>query len=211
MARQNSPAQGESKGHAVRSVSAPVPADHPVPVGVAAAQPGPAGFFPVAFIDTSPERLRRGEGIGVAASAAAIPAHAEVEGTARRLEGGSTAPTYTDDLGRTMVRHGECNYSTCSACCKFVELAVHHAYLEPDKRRWLELHGIRLAQRDGLVWARIDVICQALTEAGACGLFGTPERPQMCADFPFVSADIAIVDDWAGQQVCSYAFEEVPV
>jgi len=103
------------------------------------------------------------------------------------------------------MRLGECTVG-CGACCKFVELAVHHAYLEPDKRYWLELHGIQLAERDGLVWARIDTACGALTLEGVCGLFGKSERPQMCAEFPFSQHDIDLVDEWVGEKTCSYSF-----
>ena len=108
-----------------------------------------------------------------------------------------------------LVRVGECNGCLGAAsCCKFVLLAVHHAYLEPDKRHWLEIHGVRLHESGGLVWARIDATCMHLTDGGKCGVFGTAERPQTCADFPFVQSDINLVDEWAGEKVCSYSFQE---
>ena len=109
------------------------------------------------------------------------------------------------------VRIGECN--TCAACCKFLILQVNPAYMDADRRRWIELHGIRLSERDGGVWARIDIACQHLTDDGKCGVFGTPERPETCGTFPFVQADIDLVDEWAGEKVCSYSFvpEEVLV
>ena len=106
-----------------------------------------------------------------------------------------------------MLRVGTCN--ACAVCCKFLILQVNPAYMEPDRRRWIEMHGIRLQERDGGVWARIDAQCQHLTDEGQCGIFGQPERPQTCADFPVMQADIAIVNTWAGREVCSYSFEGV--
>ena len=105
-----------------------------------------------------------------------------------------------------MTRLGECNL--CSACCRFVLLAVHPVYMEPDKRRWLELHGIKLAWRNGNAWATVDLSCQELTEDGKCGIFGSPERPQVCSDFPFAAVDIGLVNAWAGSDICSYSFAE---
>ena len=103
-----------------------------------------------------------------------------------------------------MERAGECN--SCGACCKFVLLAVHPSYLDADRRRWLELHDIRLHERDGLVWATVNTPCRHLTEDNHCGIFGQPERPQLCAEFPFVQGDIGLVNEWAGEDVCSYSF-----
>ena len=108
-----------------------------------------------------------------------------------------------------MMRTGECN--SCAACCRFLILQVNPAYLDADKRQWIELHGIRLFEQDGGVWARIDAACTHLTNDGKCGVFGTSHRPQTCADFPSVQSEIALVDDWAGEQVCSYEFADVSV
>ena len=107
------------------------------------------------------------------------------------------------------MRLGECN--SCAACCKFLILQVNPAYLDADRRAWIELHGIHLSERDGAVWARIDAACQHLTKAGRCGVFGLPERPQTCDQFPAVQTDIDLVDEWAGEPVCSYSFAKVAV
>ena len=110
-----------------------------------------------------------------------------------------------------MMRTGECTVG-CGACCRFVILQTNPAYLEPDRRRWLELHhGIRLFEQDGGVWARIDTPCQHLSDEGLCGVFGTDERPQTCATFPLVQQDIDLVDAEYGAGTCSYSFvpEEV--
>ena len=104
------------------------------------------------------------------------------------------------------MRQGECN--SCSVCCRFLILQVNPAYMDADRRKWIEMHGIRLAERDGGVWATIDVACTHLTDEGKCAVFGTPERPQTCADFPIVRADIQLVDEWVGERACSYTFTE---
>ena len=103
-----------------------------------------------------------------------------------------------------LQRQGECNL--CSACCRFLILQVNPQYMEADRRKWIELHGIRLYERDGGVWAQISLPCEHLTEEGKCGIFGSPERPKTCDDFPFVQHDIDLVDEWSGQKVCSYSF-----
>lgn len=103
-----------------------------------------------------------------------------------------------------MQRLGECN--GCAACCKFLLLQVNPAYMEPDRRKWIELHGIRLHERDGGIWAVINAACSQLTDDNKCGIFGQPERPQTCADFPSVQEDIDLIDEWAGEKVCSYSF-----
>ena len=107
------------------------------------------------------------------------------------------------------MRLGEC--SACAACCKFLLLNVNPAYMGADKRRWIELHGIRLFEQGGGVWAMINATCRHLTNEGRCGVFGTPERPQACEDFPFVQSDIDLVDRKYGKGTCSYSFQEVSV
>lgn len=100
------------------------------------------------------------------------------------------------------MRTGECN--GCSACCRFLILQVNPAYMGADKRQWIEMHGIRLFEQDGGVWARINATCNHLTEGGKCGIH--EDRPQACRDFPAVQGDIDLVDEWAGERVCSYSF-----
>ena len=106
------------------------------------------------------------------------------------------------------MRVGECNGCLGAAnCCQFLIMQVNPAYLEGDRRTFIEMHGIRLFEQDGGAWARITAKCTHLTDEGKCGVFGQPERPQACADFPFVQHDIDLVDDWIGKKTCSYSFE----
>lgn len=107
------------------------------------------------------------------------------------------------------MRTGECTVG-CGACCKFVILQVNPAYLDAERRSFIEAHGIRLTARDGGAWGSVDVACKHLTTDLKCGVFGKSERPQACSDFPFVQSDIDLVDAHAGAKVCSYEFEEVP-
>ena len=102
------------------------------------------------------------------------------------------------------MRVGECN--GCSACCRFLILQVNPAYLESDRRHWIELHGIRLYEKDGGTWAVINSPCEHLTEAGQCGIYGAPERPEACNTFPAFQHDIDLVDEWIGEKTCSYSF-----
>src|SRR5688572_15466497 len=102
------------------------------------------------------------------------------------------------------MRQGECN--GCSMCCRFLILQVNPAYLQADRRHWIELHGIRLYERDGGVWAQINVPCIQLSEEGTCKVYGTDERPKTCDLYPFGQGDIDLVNDWAGEEVCSYSF-----
>ena len=109
-----------------------------------------------------------------------------------------------------MTLLGDCNLCGLrGACCRFVLLAVHPVYMDADKRHWLELHGIKVAWRDGNAWATIESACRELTDEGLCGIYGQPERPQVCSDFPFTAEDIGIVNAWAGSEVCDYREEKL--
>ena len=87
-------------------------------------------------------------------------------------------------------------------------LQVHPMYMEADKKRWVELHGIRLIRQEGAVYAVVNTACKHLTEDNQCGIFGSDERPQTRAEGPFLQHDIDLVDEWAGEKVCSYSFEK---
>ena len=106
-----------------------------------------------------------------------------------------------------MQREGFCKEG-CGACCTFVLLNVNPAYLEKDVRHWLNLHGITLSERGGQVWAKISVPCSALTEDRRCGLFGTPERPKLCNDWPFNQVEIDQLDAQMGEKTCTYSFPQ---
>lgn len=107
-----------------------------------------------------------------------------------------------------MVREGTCQPEGCgSACCRFLLLEVNPAYLwQSDVAKWVRLHGIELGVKDDRVYAKIPLQCTALDvepgpTMGDCMLHGTPERPQMCEDFPQAPEDLAGLAD-----VCSFSF-----
>lgn len=101
-------------------------------------------------------------------------------------------------------RQGEC-VAGCGACCRFIQLQVPPEYAQnQDVRRWIELHGISITERDGGAFARIDVSCSALTTEGMCSLIGTAERPELCSHWPATPAAMQGLED-----VCSYRFEGV--
>ena len=99
------------------------------------------------------------------------------------------------------VRQGECTVG-CGACCKLLRLQVPPEYgSNPDIRKWVELHGVRLVNLDGGVFAMLTLPCSALTEDGKCSLYGTPERPDLCNHWPMTPAALLGVED-----VCTFSF-----
>jgi Fe-S-cluster containining protein len=101
------------------------------------------------------------------------------------------------------MRQGDCT-PNCGACCKFIILNVNPSYLK-DKA-WIEAHGIKVFEQDGGVWIRINAACNHLTEDNQCGIYGKPERFESCSLFPTVQSDIDLVNEEAGEAVCSYSF-----
>ena len=75
--------------------------------------------------------------------------------------------------------------SRCSdigQCCRYVELPLARA-LTLDEEHWVSLHpGLSVKNRGRTV--RFEVACSALGPDGLCTLYGTDQRPQMCADWP---------------------------
>ena len=103
----------------------------------------------------------------------------------------------------TYERQGTCTEG-CGACCTFLRLQVPPEYgTNPDVRKWVELHDVRLQELDGGLFAFIKQPCSALTEEGLCGLYGTPERPDLCNSYPMTPAALTGIQD-----VCSYSFKE---
>lgn len=93
-----------------------------------------------------------------------------------------------DGCERDGVRHAD--------CCRFVLLADRP--LNPDEVNWLTLHPAMTVE-----WPRnqrFDIACSALAPDGSCALFGKPERPRICINYP----------EFAGLDArCSYTFEKV--
>ena len=69
---------------------------------------------------------------------------------------------------------------------------------------WLEAQGVAVLQRAGQqVLAYIDRKCDEIGEDGLCQLFGMPQRPQMCGDYPQHPTDVQ------GLDFCTYKFAPV--
>lgn len=93
---------------------------------------------------------------------------------------------------------------------------------DPDYNRWLALHGID-GERPWMLptitrfsvigrkpearvpIATIPVRCHALNEDGSCALYDSPDRPQMCADWPLEPLQLATLS-LVGQESCGYEF-----
>ena len=101
------------------------------------------------------------------------------------------------------LRSGGCT-TGCGACCEAVLLPIATQHMGPDEGvewvKWLEVHGISVIERGGVTWAFIPMPCKQLTEDKGCALHGTPEKPQMCQQYPTHPAAL-----W-NLSVCTYKF-----
>lgn len=106
--------------------------------------------------------------------------------------------------GRSFLRGGGCTKG-CGACCTDVILEVVEPPNIADWANWLELHNIDLVRKDGHLFARLREACSQLdTRDGTCKLFGKPERPLMCSQFPQAP------EAMEGLNCCTYRFAMVP-
>ncbi len=73
-----------------------------------------------------------------------------------------------------------------------------------DWIKWMELHGVKLFKMGGSLQVSIPIPCTKLTDDGMCGVFGTDERPEMCATYPQSGLEIGGLED-----VCTYKFAKI--
>ena len=73
-----------------------------------------------------------------------------------------------------------------------------------DIRRWVELHGITLTEKDGRVWAKLPIPCTALQADKSCGVYGTDARPELCDTWPQEPEDLIELG-----APCGYQFDLV--
>ena len=106
-------------------------------------------------------------------------------------------------------RQGFCQ-EDCAACCQYLVLQVNPQYNEvAEVKKWIELHGIKLrVDEQGACWASIPLQCTELTAEGMCGLFGKAERPKTCDVWPTSQATIDELNEYVGEEVCTYSFPE---
>lgn len=82
--------------------------------------------------------------------------------------------------GLTYRRTGECACARIGQCCTYITLPLARE-LSTDEGYWAELHeGLKVIGAT----VRIPIACNALTEEGRCSLYGMPQRPQICKDYP---------------------------
>ena len=96
--------------------------------------------------------------------------------------------------------HGEIRGECCTKLALPVSLT---AARNPDVIHFFELHGVSVKWWGDLPIAVLPLQCSALLPNGDCGLYGSPNRPEICSSGP--------LNPWAGQlnPSCSYQFEWV--
>ena len=104
------------------------------------------------------------------------------------------------------MREGHCTVG-CGACCRFIRLQVNPQYLSlADVQNWIELHGIKLREVNGGVFAYIPIPCTALTPEGLCGLYDKPERPILCGISPVGPEELDELKFMGAD--CTYSFPQ---
>ena len=99
------------------------------------------------------------------------------------------------------MRQGECT-AGCGACCRSIRLQVPPEYgTNPDIRKWVELHDIKVREVGGGTFAFLAIPCSALTEEGMCSLMGTADRPDLCSSWPATPEALVGLEE-----VCTYTF-----
>lgn len=98
------------------------------------------------------------------------------------------------------MRIGECQPDACgSACCRFLYVFQQRMY--PAERAFYEARGIPIVSfPTGDEALRIEHRCQHLDDAGRCGVYGRPERPEACNAYPSHPFDLV------GVTGCTYSF-----
>lgn len=102
-------------------------------------------------------------------------------------------------------RGGFCTAPGCGKCCEVLRFQVPAEYRTNVKlRQFYETRGVSFQQADGATFALINLSCPHLQQDGMCGIYGQPERPQICDEWPYQPWDLLPVAD-----VCTYSFSEV--
>ena len=103
-----------------------------------------------------------------------------------------------------MVREGVCHGCKGHAwCCTFLRLQVPPNYFDDaDVKHWVELHGVTVQRIGEATYAVLNRKCGALAADGTCTLYGKPERPGLCAEWPATPAALSGMED-----VCGFSFQ----
>ena len=74
----------------------------------------------------------------------------------------------------------------------------------PLPEAWAALHeGVTVVDHGAFLNVNIPIRCSVLTEEGRCGVYGTPDRPQVCGDWPTSPRDL-LETPW-----CGYRFDPI--
>ena len=87
----------------------------------------------------------------------------------------------------TWQRTGSCPPERCQGrCCEHVGLWLPDDVEAAAFVAVLRVRGVRVQEFPGTLRYLVDFDqrCQYLTSEGLCALYGKPERPQFCADWP---------------------------
>lgn len=106
-------------------------------------------------------------------------------------------------------RSGSCDQCASGSikgeCCTHLAFPVSEtAAANPDVVHFFRLHGVEIRFWGDQPLAIVPLPCSQLQANGDCGLYGQPERPDVCQAGP--------LNPWAGalNPHCSYSFEWAP-
>lgn len=103
-------------------------------------------------------------------------------------------------------RTGGCTTKYCGACCRFLVLPLDpRIRLQPaeklaDFELWLRYHGIEMYETGDWLAVKLPIPCEKLTDEGQCGVYGTPDRPNLCSRIPRSPLDVEGIEE------CTYEF-----
>ncbi|MCA9856748.1 MAG: hypothetical protein KC458_05675 [Dehalococcoidia bacterium] len=107
---------------------------------------------------------------------------------------------WTDSAtGTVYERVGSCPPSRCKGrCCTSMALPFR---ADPDAEKWAELHNAEVQRFGPISVINVPTKCAALNDERLCSLYGSDERPQVCADWPRSPVDLLTVPG------CGFRFE----
>lgn len=110
-------------------------------------------------------------------------------------------------MGNGWLRTGGCDAERCGGrCCTLIAFmfergAAHEELLDFFHKRGCVMRDVETEQGK-YIRLELDQRCQHLTDEGLCAIYGQPERPQVCIDYPKHPTDIIGLEE-----PCGYAFE----
>lgn len=111
--------------------------------------------------------------------------------------------------GKSWRRTGGC-HTKCGVCCEVIILPLDRrllrsaAYWEKFKH-YLEVRGLQVVVSPTRFEVRFPITCQHLQDDKSCGIFGTPERPELCNRWPRMPYDLF---ETGLDEACTYQWKE---